>query len=590
MSVDADFFAFEKAKATGPSEELPFTRKQNLWIADVGGGNGYPSNQIRFDLSQMLSSTQNMVDLSSATLEIPLVQILSGLPATKLSGCDYAATLKAGWHNIIQSINVVWDGQTINAPIANSQWVSHFKLLSTMCVNDVTTKADTNLMHLDTVDSWTSTEDGAGAGGGNIAGGNPMCIVNNFASPPYNDVARDTNSGSSYNRGLLQRMKRLNYNNAAAGKSQVLTPAQVSDMNKSGYIRYTAFGTTPVGVATTYMIATIRLADICDFFKQLPLCVAPSSGCQLLINLHQGYSTFACAAARAAATYTGRLTQASSSFPYDVCPVMMTQPYPCTLAANARTGDFSLANRYTWELPDTATANLQLGLYAVRPTSGPQAGMAAHPQTMCRLYYSSVTLSPSYGLSLLESPNKVVEYEQYQYVSFNGFAPNASIQRIILSSVTNCKGVLIIPFQDATCFANTLGAPLQAFCAEPGLPSPCGYLTNFNITVGGSPVYPEVKGLWETQVWLDELSQLGINGGAELGVGSSLISQSMFENGLRYYWINLERCFTDSRIPQSIAMVGNNGSNMTLALHCFVITKQSVMINIATGKVVTGTA
>ena len=138
MSVDADFYAYEKAKATGPSEELPFTRKQNLWINDVGSGNGYPSNQIRFDLSQMLSSTQNMVDLANATLEIPLVQILSGLPANK-TGLDFAFCLKAGWHQIIQSINIVWDGQTVSAPIANSTWVSHFKLLSSMCVNDLAT-------------------------------------------------------------------------------------------------------------------------------------------------------------------------------------------------------------------------------------------------------------------------------------------------------------------------------------------------------------------------------------------------------------------------------------------------------------------
>ena len=87
MSTDGDYYAYEQAMSAGPSEELPFVSKRNLWIGDASNGS-YASNQIRFDLSQCLSSTQNMIDLSQATLEIPVVQILSGLPAGTTSGLD----------------------------------------------------------------------------------------------------------------------------------------------------------------------------------------------------------------------------------------------------------------------------------------------------------------------------------------------------------------------------------------------------------------------------------------------------------------------------------------------------------------------
>ena len=343
---------------------------------------------------------------------------------------------------------------------------------------------------------------------------------------------------------------------------------------------------------------TIKLADISDFFKQLPLLVAPSAGCQLLLNLNQGYSSFACRGANAnditggapgVPVYTPeRLTQTSASFPFDTNPCVMTQPYPATVG-NLPT-DFSENNTYTWTLPDAHNTALTLGLYAVKPTSGPQTGLATHPQTMCRLYYSSVTLSPSYGLSLLESPNKVVEYEALQYVSYGPIATGESIQRIILSSVINAKALLLIPMLNSSRFLNSISAPLHAFTTEPATPSPCGLFSNFNVLLGGQPIYPSNKGYWETESWIDEMSTLGINGGGELGVGSSLISQAMFEQGLRYYYVNLERAFSDSRTPQSISVIGTNQSLMPLTIHAFVITKQSVMVNIATGKIVTGTA
>ena len=226
-----------------------------------------------------------------------------------------------------------------------------------------------------------------------------------------------------------------------------------------------------------------------------------------------------------------------------------------------------------------------------KPTSGTQATLGiAHPINQCRLYYSSYTPSPSYGLNLLQEPQKMVEFEQYQYVQFSGIQPGASIQRIILSSCVNCKGILIIPMVDASQMLNGISAPLHSFCTEPSTPSAAGYLQNFNLMIGGAPLYPESKGPFETQIWLDELSEFGINGGHELGVSSSLFNQYSFEQGLRYYWCNTERVFSDSRTPQSISMTGVSASLIPLTLHVFVIQKQSVLVNISTGKIVTGTA
>ena len=79
---------------------------------------------------------------------------------------------------------------------------------------------------------------------------------------------------------------------------------------------------------------------------------------------------------------------------------------------------------------------------------------------------------------------------------------------------------------------------------------------------------------------------LKINGNQSTGLSSGLLSFAQWENLYRYYWISLYRQNDgDNELAKSITISGINNSNLEANYLVYIVSKKSMNLNCATGKI-----
>ena len=138
---------YELAKANQDqsiSAETPYEDKQFNFINDINSGVYQNSQQslVQFDLSSIYNSGK-FIDISQMYLTIPIVYTAcfsSATPAnvapTANMGSEFLVTPKSGSWNLIQSLEVVVNGQTVIQQQPNINFHTNFKMLSQMSKDD----------------------------------------------------------------------------------------------------------------------------------------------------------------------------------------------------------------------------------------------------------------------------------------------------------------------------------------------------------------------------------------------------------------------------------------------------------------------
>lgn len=568
-----DGYIYEKSSSSEMHME-DMIDKQVLYVQDTNGGNY--NGQITIETSTLANSGKWLA-YSESYLEIPFVVALQSL--TSLTGVantinPYMVGLKNGYHQLIDSIQI----DCVNTNVVQLQSFTNFeisyRLMNEFSQSDVK-KYGTKIGFM---------PDNASSG-----------ILNSIAAPQGDGFCNNTYSSSQFaagsnnfhnvyepiNNGLFQRQLDNALDLSTGTNSGALTAGtgygQMSTTGQAQAVGKNYFSDNGVAVQNRIyqwvIIATIRMKDVCDFMKQLPLLKGVYL--RFIINYNSGYGTISPVVAGPSMTQTSWVQ-------------LSGRTNPLLVASSATNNPMNLA------VLNGAAGLLTIGC-GVKSCSNPVSTINP-PITSCRLYVPAFTLNPSKESQYItmHGSKKIIYNDIYNYPVVNQIAAGTGSFSVILTNgIVNPKYVIIMPYFSAgianTGFVTYTGSPYQSFFdTAPGTTSPACSIQNFNVQVSGQNMF-QTNEQYDFQQFFDELSQNpdSINGGGGVGLQSGLLDAFQWEMGYRYYVCNVARRLpADDTVPKSIVITGQNNGLRAIDLICFVIFERSITINLVDGSII----
>jgi len=155
---------------------------------------------------------------------------------------------------------------------------------------------------------------------------------------------------------------------------------------------------------------------------------------------------------------------------------------------------------------------------------------------------------------------------------------------LVTNGLSRIRSILIVPIGLNAGVPNQLVNP---FSSAPSTTAPYSYLTNFNVSIAGSPHYTQSQ-YYTYEMFQQEILQRGLNSNLELGLGSGLISQTEWNAGYRYVYVDLSRKQSQGSddVSKSIYIDGVNSSSVSIQYHIFVKYQKQVQIDPSTGQLI----
>lgn len=550
------------------SEQAPSIFLRKDWISVMDNNNtSYASNTLTLDTSA-LSNSNKYISWREGFLSVPLLLSVNSNASwscsTAATSADYGFGLKNNYASIIHSVSVDLQGSTI---IQQTAWINlwnNFRLITTLSWQDVATIGSSIGFYPDSGESFESSLAAGLCGVG-------VCNNNNFQLAPV--VSAQLNQQESYNRGLYERQRAINFNPAAPmgiGGTQVFTTlistANLRNIYKS-YIQTQTPGASGVNGLQIAIMANIMLKHLHPFFDKMVL----SKGVFMKITLILNNATTSIPA-----TTTTSLGVPVVNVPSGgINPIMVA-------SMNLVNGNAALVTA-TYSVSLSVGASVLGGIPTTTAFAAIGSGVLARS---VMLQVPSVVFNPVYESAYLSSPVKTIEYSDvYSYQVLN-IASGATLNNLITNGIANIKSVLVLPFFNSAYNTTLALSPLLSpyDCAGGGTTSPLAHLYNFNVQISGqNAIYNNQRYTYEA--FLQQLNgQNAINGNLVDGLGSGLISQLDFENKYCYYYVNVERQLPIERsVPKSVVLQGINASAYAVDYYVFIEYGQSLSLNVLLG-------
>ena len=251
MSI-SDKFTFQNSLETDENDYV-FDSKQFVYVPDQNNGS-YPSGQIRFDATA-LSNSGKMFDPLQSFITVPLVLQVSGTFAQ--SGANvFAASLKNGYHNLINSISVeLGNNQIVNTTNLTNLDIN-YQLLTTMTQDSLQNFGSSIGFSPDTHTSigYAAAANANGVGEYNNVITDALFAANGSFSGTKNAI----------NSGRAERMMSTSFDPATLSFPSI-NAARCNSSGKSYSV------TNIANVLNYYILATIPLRILHDVFRKLPL-------------------------------------------------------------------------------------------------------------------------------------------------------------------------------------------------------------------------------------------------------------------------------------------------------------------------------
>lgn len=600
-----DKYEFHKSKQTQSVEDqTPYSQKNWGYINDINGLNYSNSGLtlVTFDMSSVYNST-NLVQPDSMYLAVPITIVNAfvtnapGLVAP-VDGSWASQGLKAGYFQLIHGCDFTLGGKVLNQYQSNTNAYVGFKTLSQMSADDLATLGPS--LGLGTIlDNSNSLGFNGKTNVVSAAGqpfGNALCIPSSGVggngsnnNKPFSMVATSTNGAdqmtpgaqnlSTSNSGYQSRLKRVVDVTADKNKSNFYGVTADKNIVNNTSIRQEfrpVYGVYNNNYGVVHDVAIIRLADILDSFKNLPLMQRFDG--QLRFYINTGY-----VASHIVTNTSEMLHSAQLNTFTNTCPLMQS----CGIAAlNPATAIGQVTGLFVGSPTNTSISfcgtNINLG-----------ASQAAHFMSACRIYYAQVQLKPRYLEPYLSANQaKTVVYTDFLSNTMNNISAGASASALIQSGVTNPRGVLIMPFISSSTHgvSTTAAAAIQTFSelqspfsTAPIQTMPIGLL-NLQVTIGGTnvlatPISYGYEHFLQQTVLYEKLAAL------DYGVSCGLISERYWDT-FRCYYIDCSRADeANAGTTRNIVVSFTNNSLQTI--DCLVFTEyfKSVTVDCALGTV-----
>jgi hypothetical protein len=120
-------------------------------------------------------------------------------------------------------------------------------------------------------------------------------------------------------------------------------------------------------------------------------------------------------------------------------------------------------------------------------------------------------------------------------------AGGASVNYTISTGIPNPRKLLLLPmWQNLGGVSNLTNPEVSPFDSVPGTSGPFAGLANLQVYLANKPCY-QYPVQYDFEQWISENSQLGLNGGAINEQTSGLLTEQLFEQNHRFYYVDLSR-------------------------------------------------
>ena len=610
----------------------PFVSRQSVYVID--SNNGAYNGQIQIDTSS-LSNSGRWASYSEGVLQIPLVVTLTALNSSTTAAStttgtpkiaagvgnqdlpglikQFAVGLKNGYYQLIHSLAVEYNNTSV---VQLTPYLNHYvnyKLLTTLSEDDVEKWGSSIGFFPDSWEShdydqlWTSAAGISASGKGSV---NNKNLPNDGLNLRTNTDIIDTN----YNKGAYKRTLRCTGSSPyGATTTAVVTEQNMKDLGRNYYKKASELGGTTASqyYDTFYVLAQIRLKDICDFFDKLPL--TRGAYMRLLINTNTsehriGYGVKY--SGTPASNFVNHINCYSSTIVGGSSPLMVASAEgTVSTFLDQRTQGGAFFSQKTTALSDGSTGTTGVSTteyqFTARVSIVKDTTLnITHPTFQnCRLYVPLYTMTnEEVSRYLTLQPTKNIVYRdifQYQIdVSAGG-----TFNSLLTNGVANPKALIVIPYIAASAnklqflgdnlsggtggvatSSNPTAVWQSPFASEPGTTSPYVGIRDYNVQLAGVNIYTSNM-LYDFEAFRNELARInGINGGVVDGLMSGLIGQENFQVNNRYYVTDLSRRIkAEDAVPKSIQISGTNASAVDITLFVFLEFERNVSVALDSG-------
>lgn len=521
MSSDGDVVAVQNSlnDNLADASTVYFNDKNFTFITDSTSNSGsFTSGQIQFDLSTLNSQSQ-WINLNEAVIEFPVKVTASVLTAgtgaetTKSIAAAASAIIKNGWHQWIDSAQLIINGQMIQSAQPYENVAASFRILSSWSQDTLKKWGPTCGIALDDcTGSDLTTAVSATAGLGNATYSTVATTVKGF------DCIN--NQTALLNKGVVARNSYTNsdINPASASvQTQILGAASMKTAGRSHVASLSGGSNTAnTSLYSAFYMATCRLKDLCDI-NDFPMTKNLKGFLYLSFNSSQvnitGTNAAATISAFSVTPLTGRTT-----------PFMINNSSSGLLTGNyATTGPVI-------QITGTVDAT----------TTGAVTASGAGPLlTNARLLVPYYLANPKTDAALTQSSKFFTTYEKI--VNPLTVAAGATINYTISTGIPNPRKLLLLPmWQNLGGVTNLSNPEISPFSSEPATSGPFSTLNNLQVYLANKPIY-QYAIQYDFEQWMAENSQLGLNGNAIAEDTSGLLTQQLFEQNHRFYYVDLSR-------------------------------------------------
>ena len=564
----------------------PYTDKQyNSYINDINSG-VYQNNGlslVQFDLSSIYNSTK-FTDTNDLFVVLPIVMVAAfststaGTLVAPVAGNVNLLSLKNNFIHLIHQADLTINGKTAEdvQPFINIS--KHFQMLSEMSSGDLDTIGYS--IGITEPDNWKSKiYNGSTSAAVTNKSGNGMTNNRPFVpAASFSGGAKDNNTLTTaqfdkcVNTSIQSRLGR--YTDTTAGNTSGMfgsTAAFISNLTQLKNDFTPNYEVLNTNYMVWYDYAVIKLATVFESLSSIGLTRKADIFLRLYIN-------------------TGTLNATISS------PNSTAPGYSLTVANNGFSATCPFTINYLTEasasggIPAT-TANITAGLYLAKPPATSYNGInlsssaASHPLPACRIYYSQITIQPSYADEyILNNRAKKCIYRTVLTNQYNNITAGGNFNQLISSGIVHPTGILIVPYVSSQA-SYSLGdfAFKSPFDTVPADGHPLS-LTNLQVTIGGQNVLQSVLN-YNYESFIEQLLYCEQLTSADFGVSTGLFDAAWW-NYNRFYWVNVERSnITDKNQTRNLNISFTNNNNVPIDVLVFTFKSNQLTIDIETGIV-----
>jgi hypothetical protein len=213
------------------------------------------------------------------------------------------------------------------------------------------------------------------------------------------------------------------------------------------------------------------------------------------------------------------------------------------------------------------------------------ATSVSHPQSSCRLYYSSIIMEPERALTYSRANQaKNVVFKNYYFNQISGVGVNSNWSQLIQSGITNPYALIVIPYIATTTTGMSGMSQYQSpFDTAPATGAPI-ILEELQVQLGGQQVLSSPY-RYGFETFVSQFSNCEALSSSDFGVSCGIVNYEWWQAN-RIYYINLSRSTKADQItPRNVVLSFRNGTSVPIDVQVFTVYLDRIVLNVDTGAV-----